>query len=52
MRWVAHHYDLEMVQAGLKTTQYLLLSHGLKLGPPRPGELAQAMKMSASTRTR
>ena len=52
MRRVAHHYDLEMAQAGLKTTQYSLLSHVLQLGPLRPGELAQAMKMSASTLTR
>lgn len=52
MRRVAHHYDLEMSQAGLKTTQYSLLSHVLKLGPLRPGELAQAMKMSPSTLTR
>jgi len=51
-RRVAHHYDLEMAKAGLKTTQYSLLSHVLKLGPLRPGELAQAMKMSASTLTR
>lgn len=52
MRRVAHHYDLEMARAGLKTTQYSLLSHVLKLGPLRPGELAQAMKVSASTLTR
>ena len=52
MRRVAHHYDLEMAKAGLKTTQYSLLSHVFKLGPLRPGELAQAMKMSASTLTR
>ena len=26
MRRVAHHYDLEMAGAGLKTTQYSLLS--------------------------
>lgn len=52
MRGVAHHYDREMAQVGLKTTQYSLLSHVLKLGPLRPGELAQAMKMSASTLTR
>ena len=52
MRRVAHHYDLEMAKAGLKTTQYSLLSHVLKLGPLRPGELAQAMKVSASTLTR
>ena len=52
MRGVAQHYDLEMAKAGLKTTQYSLLSHVLSLGPLRPGELAQAMKMSASTLTR
>ena len=52
MRRVSHHYDLEMAKAGLKTTQYSLLSHVLKLGPLRPGELAKAMKMSASTLTR
>lgn len=52
MRRVARHYDLEMAKAGLKTTQYSLLSYVLKLGPLRPGELAQEMKMSASTLTR
>ena len=52
MRRVGRHYDLEMAKAGLKTTQYSLLSHVLRLGPLRPGELAQAMKMSASTLTR
>lgn len=52
MRRVAQHYDVEMAGAGLKTTQYSLLSHVLKLGPLRPGELAQTMKMSASTLSR
>ena len=52
MRRVAQHYDIEMAGAGLKTTQYSLLSYVLKLGPLRPGELAKAMKMSASTLTR
>jgi DNA-binding MarR family transcriptional regulator len=52
MRQVAQHYDVEMAGAGLKTTQYSLLSHVLKLGPLRPGELARRMKMSASTLTR
>lgn len=52
MRRVAQHYDLEMAKAGLKTTQYSLLSHVLKLGPLRPGALAQNMKVSASTLTR
>ncbi|RZI44707.1 MarR family transcriptional regulator [Herbaspirillum sp. HC18] len=52
MRRVAQHYDAEMSKIGLKTTQYSLLSHVLKLGPLRPGELAQAMAMDASTLTR
>ncbi|MBU4424125.1 MAG: MarR family winged helix-turn-helix transcriptional regulator [Gammaproteobacteria bacterium] len=52
MRRVATHYDAEMVQCGLKTTQYSLLSHVLKLGPIRPSDLAVAMKMDASTLTR
>ena len=52
MRRVAAHYDAEMAKCGLKTTQYSLLSHVLKLGPIRPGDLAAAMKMDASTLTR
>jgi DNA-binding MarR family transcriptional regulator len=52
MRRVAQHYDTEMARCGLKTTQYSLLSHVLKLGPIRPGDLAAAMKMDASTLTR
>ena len=52
MRSVAQHYDLELSKTGLKTTQYSLLSHVVKLGPIRPGELAQAMTLDASTVTR
>ena len=52
MRRVANHYDAEMAKCGLKTTQYSLLSHVLKLGPIRPGDLATEMKMDASTLTR
>ncbi|MCY1167442.1 MAG: MarR family winged helix-turn-helix transcriptional regulator [Pseudomonadota bacterium] len=52
MRRVARHYDIEMAKAGLKTTQYSLLTYVLKLGPLRPGELAKGMKISASTLTR
>ena len=37
----ANHYDAEMAKCGIKTTQYLLLSHVLKLGPIRPGDLAR-----------
>jgi len=51
-RRVTQYYDAELAQVGLRTTQYSLLSHVLKLGPIRPGALAQAMKMDASTLTR
>jgi DNA-binding MarR family transcriptional regulator len=51
-RRIDHHYDLELAKAGLKTTQYSLLSYVLKYGPLRPGELAQGLKLSASTLTR
>lgn len=52
MRRVAQHYDAELAHAGLKTTQYSLLSFALKLGPSRPADLAAALKMDASTLTR
>lgn len=52
MRWVARHYDAAMAEQGLKTTQYSLLSHVLKLGPIRPVDLAQAMGLTPSTLTR
>jgi DNA-binding MarR family transcriptional regulator len=52
MRRVAQHYDSELAPAGLKSTQYSLLSAALKLGPSRPADLAGAMKMDASTLTR
>lgn len=51
-RRISQLYDAELAQVGLKTTQYSLLSHVLKLGPIRPGDLAQAMQMDASTLTR
>ena len=52
MRRVSQHYDTEMAQSGLRTTQYSLLSHVVKLGPSRPVDLAAAMKMTASTLSR
>ena len=52
MRRVSQHYDTEMARCGLKTTQYSLLSHIVKLGPVRPSELAQAMQMTPSTLSR
>ena len=51
-RRVSQHYDQLMAQVGLKTTQYSLLSHIDRLGPVRPGDLAAAMEMEASTLTR
>lgn len=51
-RRVSQLYDAEVAKAGLKTTQYSLLSHVLRLGPVRPGDLAQAMTLDASTLTR
>jgi DNA-binding MarR family transcriptional regulator len=52
MRRVAQRYDLEVGKTGLKGTQYSLLSHVLKLAPVRPGDLARAMSIEASTLTR
>lgn len=51
-RRVSQHFDRIIGVAGLKTTQYSLLSHIERLGPVRPGELARAMVMDASTLTR
>ncbi len=51
-RRVSQHYDHEMAKIGLKTTQYSLLSQVLHRGPIRPGDLAKAMVLDASTLTR
>ena len=51
-RRVSQHFDRIVAGAGLKTTQYSLLSHIERLGPVSPGELARAMTMDASTLTR
>jgi len=51
-RRVSQHFDSIVATAGLKTTQYSLLSQILALGPIRPGDLAHAMEMDASTLTR
>lgn len=51
-RRVGQHYDRIVAGAGLKTTQYSMLSHLARLGPVRPGELAAGMGMDASTLTR
>jgi len=52
MRRVARLYDLEMVDLGLKGTQYSLLSYAARFGPIRPVDLAAEMKVSPSTLTR
>lgn len=51
-RVVTRHYDQYLAAAGLKNTQYALLSHVVKLGPIRPGDLARRLQMDASTLTR
>lgn len=51
-RTVAVLYDAEISACGLKTTQYSLLSNIQAMQPVRPGDLAHAMRMSASTLTR
>jgi len=51
-RRVSQHFDHIVGEAGVKTTQYSLLSHITRLGPIRPGELADVMEMDPSTLTR
>ncbi len=52
VRSVSRHYDAEIEKAGLKGTQYSLLSHVYRLAPVRPVDLAAEMKITASTLTR
>ncbi|MEF7612388.1 MarR family winged helix-turn-helix transcriptional regulator [Aquincola sp. MAHUQ-54] len=51
-RLVGRHYEAHAAATGLKNTQYSLLSHVVKMAPVRPGDLAQAMRLDASTLTR
>jgi DNA-binding MarR family transcriptional regulator len=51
-RRVSQYYDLALVKTGLKTTQYSLLSHVVKLGPIRAVDLAGVIRMSTSTLSR
>lgn len=51
-RRVSQHFDQVLAGAGMKTTQYSLLSNIDRLGPLRPGALAAVMEMDASTLTR
>jgi DNA-binding MarR family transcriptional regulator len=51
-RRVTRHYERFMDGAGLKITQYSLLSHVVTLGPIGAGELAVRMALGPSTLTR
>lgn len=51
-RRVSQHFDRIVTDAGLKTTQYSLLSQVVRLAPVKPGVLAAHMEMDASTLTR
>jgi DNA-binding MarR family transcriptional regulator len=51
-RLVTQHYDAELRNVGLRTTQYWLLTKALAHGPMRPCDLAEAMSLSPSTLTR
>ena len=51
-RRVSQHFDHIVGAAGLKTTQYSLLSHTQRFEPVRPVDLAARMEMDASTLTR
>ena len=51
-RAVTRRYDAAVAAAGLKTTQYSLLSHIAALGPVRPSDLAANMGLELSTLSR
>lgn len=51
-RTVSRRYDAAVAAAGLKTTQYSLLSHIGGLGPVRPSDLAAKMNLDVSTLSR
>jgi len=51
-RVVTRRYDAFVGATGLKNTQYSLLSHVALAGPIRPSDLAQRMRIDASTLTR
>ena len=52
LRAVSRRYDAHFARAGLKGTQFSLLSAVVSMQPVRPVELARAMGMDASTLTR
>jgi len=51
-RRVGQHFDAEVAQSGLKTTQYSLLTSIESRGPVRPVDLAASLHMTASTLSR
>jgi DNA-binding MarR family transcriptional regulator len=51
-RTVSRRYDAAVAAAGLKTTQYSLLSHIAGLEPVRPSDIAAEMKLDLSTLSR
>lgn len=51
-RLVSRHYDSYLINCGLKTTQYSLLSTVVTLGPLAPVEIAGHLSVDASTLTR
>jgi len=51
-RALTRHYDAYVAATGVRNTQYALLSHVVQLGPIRPSDLAQRMRLDASTLTR
>ena len=51
-RVLGRHYEEFVAPSGLKITQYSLLSSVVQRGPLRLGELASAMRLSASTLSR
>lgn len=51
-RCLTHHYDAYTAAAGLKTTQYSLLSAIMRREPIQPSALAAGLNLDASTLTR
>lgn len=52
LRVVARRYDEQLARAGLKGTQFSLLSHLVQSSPVQPSRLAADMGLDASTLTR
>jgi DNA-binding MarR family transcriptional regulator len=52
LRAVSRHYDAHFARAGLKGTQFSLLSAIVASAPVRPADLARLMGLDASTLTR